>query len=239
VREGRARAWVRRLHIRAAATWSLLAIGVVAPLAHSDASGPMHFLLEGVSLGTMMIGAEGARARSVGGRKLIMKNRELFERIAARTLATAFEECPVPVDFHAKDILDAERIDRTAENYKVADSTLDWLHAQGFLSAAKKRRITDKEAKHNYREYRKSVLTAAGFVALGQNVNLTVKTGNQRAGDFLLAQLKTSGGEAHKAVVSEAMKDIIGAVAALYIGGSVCAEPSCRADSSRVSTLAP
>jgi hypothetical protein len=165
-----------------------------------------------------------------------MKHRELFERIAARTLTTAFDECPMPTDFHAKAILDTEGIDRTVEHYKVADSTLDWLHSQGFLSAEGKGRIRDEKAGHNYREYRKSVLTPVGLAALDRTVDFSGKTGTKRVGDFLSDQLKQSGGEARKSAISEIVGGVIGAAARAYMGDSKAPSStgSCLAGSVRL-----
>jgi hypothetical protein len=48
----------------------------------------------------------------------------------------ALEEFPKQRDFRAYDILQAEKLDLSPENYQVAESTLSWLHDEGFHAMA-------------------------------------------------------------------------------------------------------
>ena len=145
-----------------------------------------------------------------------MKHQKLFEQLAARTLATAADAFPMPKDFWACDILEAEGLDLSEANYEVAESTLEWLHDENFLRALGKGRGYDRTGV-SHLEFRKSRLTVVGLDALNRTLDVSGETAGQKAGDLLVDQLKQSAGEARSAVISEVIGTIIGSAAKVFL----------------------
>ena len=144
-----------------------------------------------------------------------MEHKKLFEQIiAARTLATALEPFPVPLDLRPYDILMAEGLSLTEDNFIVAESTLSWLHDEGLLRCKGKGPAPDKTGKFRL-EFRKSTLSSAGFDALNQPVNVS----GESVGDVLVDELRKTGGDARSAVISEIIGQIIGAASKSIFGG--------------------
>ena len=143
-----------------------------------------------------------------------MENRELFERVAARILTEALDAFPEQRDFRSYEILEAEELDLSQHNFTLADSTLSWLHDEGFLRELGRGQPHDPTGTARL-ECRKSRLTVVGLAALNQTVEMSGQSSGERAGDFLKDQVKQSGGEARKAAISEIIEKIFGMAAAI------------------------
>ena len=109
-----------------------------------------------------------------------------------------------------RDILQAEGLELTSDNYKVAEGTLSWLHDEGFLRCLGSGRPHDPTGV-SHLEFRKSRLTVVGLNALNQTVDISGQSGREKAGDLLVDQVKKSTSDARSAVIGEIIGAIIGA----------------------------
>jgi len=102
-----------------------------------------------------------------------LKHQKTFEQLAARTLAQASEAFPFLRDFGPHEILQAECLEVTPDNCRMAEATLSWLHDEGFLRCLGSSRKPDPAAGAAYLEFRNSRLTVVGLNALNQTIDVS------------------------------------------------------------------
>jgi|GEM_PF-3204849 hypothetical protein len=143
------------------------------------------------------------------------KRRELFERIAARSLATLDEGFPGPIALRPRDLLAVESVEPTSDTLAVCDQTLQWLWDEGFFRSPNGLIISGTgEMMQNIHPV--ATLTAKGLNALNANIEVGGERG--RAGKLLTEQLSESGKDARAAMISEIVGRIISAAVKGFLG---------------------
>lgn len=143
-----------------------------------------------------------------------MTNQEVFERIAARVLASAKEAFPVAIILRPTQLLAAEDIEWNKVSSGQCAATLKWLRDEGFFRSQDG--ILGQTPDGFAIMYQDAVLTAKGLEAL----NVKVKIGDREgtAGDLLVEQVKEGGKDVRSAAIHELIGGIVGAAVRNFLG---------------------
>jgi hypothetical protein len=143
-----------------------------------------------------------------------MKDRELFDRLAARAFALAEEAFPRPISLRAKDLLELEALDKDSRAVALGNETITWLKNEGLIRCHGPFFAYDKDGE-SAAVFTDATLTTKGFAALNATIDFGGKKG--RAGQILVNQMKEVAKDTRSAAVSEILGRIIGAAAKTFL----------------------
>jgi hypothetical protein len=125
-----------------------------------------------------------------------MRNRYLFERLAARALAMCEEKFPIGVTISTLQLLKLEEVWNSKESLEVAVDTIRWLEDQHYLRL---RRVYSVQNSNDC-QFHGVCLTQKGLAAL--DLTITVGKRQGRAGELLREQLQAVLDDSRKETIS-------------------------------------